>query len=67
MSLLTCASGNSVYRGYDYYNIGKVTMIDDVGGGQFKGFVDGSGSEPYEVFIDVNHPRKSHCNCPHAN
>ena len=42
-------------------------MIDDVGGGQFKGFVDGSGSEPYEVFIDVNHPRKSHCNCPHAN
>ena len=67
MSLLTCTSGNSVYRGYDYYNIGKVIMIEDIGGGQFKGFVDGSGNEPYEVFIDVNHPRKSHCNCPHAN
>lgn len=42
-------------------------MMEDIGEDQFKGFVDGSGSEPYEVFIDVNHPRKSHCNCPHAN
>ncbi|MEE3428852.1 MAG: SWIM zinc finger family protein [Ruminococcus sp.] len=67
MSLLTCASGKSVYRGYDYYSSNKVNVIEKVGDGQYKGFVDGSGNEPYEVFIDVNHPRKSHCNCPHAN
>ena len=67
MSLLTCASGNSVYRGYDYYNIGKVILLEDIGGGQFKGLVNGRTDEPYEVFIDVHHPRKSHCNCPHAN
>lgn len=27
----------------------------------------GSGNKHYEVFIDIEHPRKSHCNCPHAN
>lgn len=67
MSLLTCASGNSVYRGYDYYNIGRVIFYEDIGEGQFKGVVAGSTDGPYEVFIDVHHPRKSHCNCPHAN
>ncbi len=67
MSLLSCASGKSVYRGYDYYRSNKVNTIEKVSDGQYKGFVDGSGNEPYEVFIDVNHPRKSHCNCPHAN
>lgn len=67
MSLLSCASGKSVYRGYDYYRSNKVNTIEKVSDGQYKGFVDGSGNEPYEVFVDVNHPRKSHCNCPHAN
>lgn len=67
MSLLTCASGNSVYRGYDYYNMGKVILFEDIGDGQFKGFVDSNTDKPYEVFIDIYHPRKSYCNCLHAN
>lgn len=67
MSLLSCASGNSVYRGYDYYTCDKVIMGEDIGNGQYKGYVEGSADKPYEVFIDINHPRKSHCNCPHAN
>ena len=67
MSLLSCASGNSVYRGYDYYTCDKVITGVDIGNGQYKGYVEGSADKPYEVFIDINHPRKSHCNCPHAN
>ena len=29
--------------------------------------MQGSGDQCYEVFINIAHPRKSHCNCPHAN
>lgn len=50
----------------DYSN-NRLNIFLRLSDGQYKGFVDGSGNEPYEVYIDVNHPRKSHCNCPHAN
>ena len=29
--------------------------------------VRGSGQKHYDVFIDLEHPRKSKCNCPHAD
>lgn len=35
--------------------------------GVYNGIVEGSNGKLYEVYIDANHPRKSHCNCPHAN
>ena len=34
---------------------------------QIKGMVRGSDQKHYEVFIDLEHPRKSKCNCPHAD
>ena len=67
MSLMTCASGESVYRGYEYYTEGKVSEIQTKAKGQFEGTVQGTNKNSYKVFIDIAHPRKSHCNCPHAN
>lgn len=68
MGLLNLASGISVWRGYEYYQIPKkVTAIQKCSETEFKGTVSGSNGEQYEVFIDIAHPRKSHCSCPHAN
>lgn len=66
MGLLECASSNSVYRGYDYYNCDKVISFQNISDGVYNGIVEGSNGKLYEVYIDTNHPRKSHCNCPHA-
>jgi len=32
----------------------------------FKGKVEGSDDQIYDIDININHPRKSHCNCPFA-
>lgn len=67
MGLLECASRNSVYRGFDYYNCNKVKYFENISDGVYLGIVEGSNGNSYETCIDVNHPRKSYCNCPHAN
>lgn len=67
MGLLECASGASVWRGYDYYNEKKVKNLTETDAGMFTANVMGTASEPYVVEIDVAHPRKSTCNCPHAD
>lgn len=66
MSLLSCASGQSAWRGYDYYLNRKVQSVKRISSTQFQGTVSGSNGETYDVFIDVEHPRKSSCTCPHA-
>ena len=66
MGLIECASVNSIWRGIDYYERNKVVSWE----GQdtsFDGIVSGSNGEEYKVHVDVEHPRKSSCNCPHAN
>ena len=60
------ASGASVWRGYDYYKSNKVIMRNAVDDNTFKGKVKGSGNSVYDVTIDISHPKKSTCNCPHA-
>lgn len=67
MSILTSASGSSVSRGYDYYKRGKVNEINQLNDCEFEGYVDGSLKNPYYVKINIEHPRKSYCDCPHAN
>ena len=66
MGLLECASSASVWRGYDYYNEKKDKNLTETASGVFTADVIGTASEPYVVEIDVAHPRKSTCNCPHA-
>lgn len=61
------ASGNSVWRGMDYYNDKKVRSWERIGQGIYDGIVSGSGNNRYVVQIDKFHPRKSTCNCPFAD
>jgi len=67
VSIITAASGQSVCRGYEYYSSGRVILFSEIEPGKFKGSVSGSAASPYSVMIDAAHPRKSACDCPHAN
>ena len=67
MGLLDCASGASVWRGYDYYREQKVIRIEEMEPGIFTARVSGSSDDAYAVELHMKHPRKSKCNCPHAD
>lgn len=67
MSILTVASGQSVYRGYEYFKAQKVSRVKQLDEGVISAKVAGSNGAYYDVTIDIAHPRKSKCNCPHAD
>lgn len=67
MGLIELASGNSVWRGMDYYNNKKVISWEKTGSERYDGIVSGNSATPYSVHIDKVHPRKSTCNCPFAD
>lgn len=67
MGLLECASGASVWRGFDYYKEKKVVILEEIEVNIFSAKVSGNSSEPYSVELHIDHPRKSKCNCPHAD
>ena len=64
MGLIELASGNSVWRGMDYYNSKKVKSVEKTGPSTYDGTVQ--GGQLYHVHIDKEHPRKSTCTCPFA-
>ena len=66
MSILTIASGQSVYRGYEYSQSKKVLHMEQCGEGIIHAVVSGKGNCTYDVIVDEAHPRKSQCTCPHA-
>lgn len=67
MGLLDLASYKSVWRGYEYFNEKYVIAHIKQSTTEINGTVRGSGQKHYNVFIDLEHPRKSKCNCPHAD
>ena len=67
MGMIECTSGTSLWRGYDYYKENKVENLIETSPGIFTADVKGASDEPYVVEIDIAHPRKSKCNCPHAD
>lgn len=67
MSLMTCASGESIWRGYNYFLERRATITKKINLSQYDGTVAGSGSRCYDVHIDLEHARKSVCNCPYAD
>ena len=66
MSILNCASSASVYRGYDYYINKHITDIIKISENEYEGYVNGNAKNSYYVKINVEHPRKSYCDCPYA-
>lgn len=67
MGILECASGASAWKGYYYHKEEKVSDIEEIGSRIFSAKVSGSADEPYSVELHIDHPRKSKCNCPHAD
>ena len=66
MSLISLASGKSLWRGYEYYKENRVYYKSNKSATEIEGKVTGNG-QTYTVNIDIEHPRKSKCNCPHAD
>ena len=66
MGLINIASGNSTWQGLDYYKENKVSNYKKISDSEYEGIVNGSNGKKYNVFMDIEHPRKSKCDCPHA-
>lgn len=67
MSIISLASGESAWKGYNYFKEGKVIFVEKNGENEFVAAVNGSESNVYAVEFYTEHPRKSSCDCPHAN
>lgn len=67
MGLLNLASGASAWRGYEYYTNNYIFSVEKLSETEYSGKSKGSGGKLYDIKINVAHPRKSSCNCPHAN
>lgn len=67
MNILTAASSKSAWRGYEYFMEDKVQFVKKLDDTHFVGAVTGSEAEPYSVTIDIEHPKRSTCDCPFAN
>ena len=66
MGLLNMASGSSLWRGYDYFSNNNVLSYERISESEYKALVLGSMKDPYHVYIDIKHPKKSTCDCPFA-
>lgn len=66
MGILSLASRQSVYRGYEYWEQERVHGLKNDGDGILTATVSGSEDKIYEVAVNIAHPRKSSCTCPHA-
>lgn len=67
MSLLTTASGKSVYRGYEYFLENKVLSCDQINDFEYESTVKGTAQKPYSVHLNLKKPKTSTCDCPFAN
>lgn len=50
----------------DYYKENKVSEYRKINDSEYEGIVNGSNGKKYNAFMDIEHPRKSKCDCPHA-
>ena len=67
MSILTAASSKSAWRGYEYFIEDKIQFVKKLDDTHFGGAVAGSETKSYAVTIDIEHPKRSTCDCPFAN
>ena len=64
MGLIELASAQSVWRGLDYFEEKKVLNWNETDFELYDGIVQ--GSSVYQVHLDIEHPKRSTCNCPFA-
>ncbi len=67
MGIIKSASGSSAWRGLDYYKNKKVVNYKKINENEYEGEVLGSGNKKYKILLNIEHPRSSKCNCPHAS
>lgn len=66
MSFISLPSGKSLWRGYEYFKENRVYYKSNKRASEIEGKVVGNG-QTYTVNINIEHPRSSKCNCPHAD
>lgn len=66
MKVINIASGNSTWRGLEYYKEKRILSYNKIDEFRYEGKAKGSNNDIYNVFLDIEHPRKSKCDCPHA-
>lgn len=64
MGIIALASGNSCWRGLDYFKDKKVIKLNKINESEYLSIVNGSNN--YNVYLNIEHPRKSTCDCPLA-
>ena len=65
MGIISLASRSSCWRGLDYYKEKRVVELNKINENEYSSIVKGTNN--YNVHLDIEHPRKSSCNCPLAN
>lgn len=65
MGIIALASGNSCWRGLEYYKTKKVIKVNKINESEYSSIVKGTNN--YNVYLDIEHPRKSTCDCPLKN
>ncbi len=65
MGIISLASGSSCWRCLDYYKEKRVVELNKINENEYSSIVKGTNN--YNVHLDIEHPRKSSCNCPLAN
>ena len=65
MSIISSASGSSCWRGLDYYKKNKIKDLKKINDFEYTSKVN--GTENYNIYLDILHPRRSTCDCPLAN
>ncbi len=64
MGIISLASGSSCWRGLDYFKDKKVIRLRKINDKEYTSIVN--GTKNYNVYLNLEHPRKSACDCPSA-
>ena len=64
MGLIEMASGNSVWRGMDYYENKKVVSWEQTGTDTYDGIVSGSGGNRYTCLLYTSQHQNESYMCP---
>jgi uncharacterized Zn finger protein len=67
MGIINSASSASLWKGIDYYKNNHVLSYKKINNKEYIGKVKGSNNEIYDVYLNLDKPKMSSCNCKFAN